>query len=103
MQVMVEMLVAAIEQAGSTEAGAVAKALAGERYDGRTLGGLHAGAWMRAADHQLMQPLVVSQMQRAGGPGVPFDVEGTGYGFKALRSLSAAQVEMPSSCHMPAF
>jgi branched-chain amino acid transport system substrate-binding protein len=103
MQVMVEMLVAAIEQAGSTEAGAVAKALAGERHDGRSLGGLHAGAWMRAADHQLMQPLVVSVMQRAGGPGVPFDVEGTGYGFKALRSFSAAQVEMPSSCRMAAF
>ncbi len=103
MQVMVEMLVTAIEQAGSTDAAAVAKALASERYDGRSLGGLHAGAWMRAGDHQLMQPLVVSVMQRAGGPGVPFGVEGTGYGFKPLRSLTAAQVEVPHSCRMPAF
>ncbi|MBK6854749.1 MAG: branched-chain amino acid ABC transporter substrate-binding protein [Burkholderiales bacterium] len=103
MQVMVEMLVTAIEQAGSTDAAAVAKALASERYDGRSLGGLHAGAWMRAGDHQLMQPLVVSVMQRAGGPGVPFGVEGTGYGFKPLRSLTATQVEVPHSCRMPAF
>ncbi|MEY2688599.1 MAG: hypothetical protein RL375_2797, partial [Pseudomonadota bacterium] len=65
--------------------------------------GLHAGASMRATDHQLMQPLVVSVMQRAGGTGVPFDVEGTGYGFKPLRSLTAAQVEMPTSCRMAAF
>jgi branched-chain amino acid transport system substrate-binding protein len=103
MQVMVEMLVAAIEQAGSTDAAAVAKALAGERYDGRTLGGLHAGAWMRVGDHQLMQPLVVSVMQRAGSPGVPFDVEGTGYGFKPLRNLTAVQAEMPHSCRMASF
>ncbi|MFY9514272.1 MAG: branched-chain amino acid ABC transporter substrate-binding protein, partial [Rubrivivax sp.] len=36
MQVMVEMLAAAIERAGSTEAVAVAKALEGARYDGAT-------------------------------------------------------------------
>ncbi|MEY4751695.1 MAG: hypothetical protein RIQ60_3909 [Pseudomonadota bacterium] len=103
MQVMVEMLVAAIEQAGSTEATAVARALAGARYDGRTLGGLHAGAWMRAADHQLQQPLVVSLMQRAGSPGVKLDVEGTGLGFKPLRSVDAAQAEMSHTCRMAEF
>jgi branched-chain amino acid transport system substrate-binding protein len=103
MQVMVEMLVAAIEQAGSTEAAAVARALAGARHDGRHLGGLHAGAWMRAGDHQLQQSLVVSLMQRAGSPGARFDVEGTGYGFKPLRSLDAAQAEMPHSCRMAGY
>ena len=65
MQVMVEMLAAAIERAGSTEAAAVARALEGARYDGATLGGLHQ-ATMRADDHQLQQPLVVSVMDRAG-------------------------------------
>ena len=67
MQVMVEMLAAAIERAGSTEAGAVARALEGLRYDGRTLGGLHSGS-MRAADHQFIQPLVVSVMDKLGAP-----------------------------------
>ncbi len=99
MQVMVEMLVAAIERAGGTEAAAVARALEGAHYDGRTLGGLHT-ATMRAADHQLQQPLVVSVMDRAGAPGVKHDVEGSGFGFRTLRRLDAAAVSQPHQCRM---
>jgi branched-chain amino acid transport system substrate-binding protein len=55
---------------------------------------------MRAGDHQFQQPLVVGVMERQGSPGVPFDVEGSGYGFKVVREISAAQAEMPSSCQM---
>jgi len=99
MQVMVEMLAAAIERARSTEAAAVAHALEGLSYDGATLGGLHR-ATMRAEDHQLQQPLVVSVMERAGTREVPHDVEGSGYGFKTLRRLDAAAVAQPSSCRM---
>jgi branched-chain amino acid transport system substrate-binding protein len=99
MQVMIEMLAAAIERAGSTEAGAVAKALEGAAYDGRTLGGLHA-ATMRAADHQLLQPLVVSVMERAGAPGVSHDIEGSGFGFRVLRRFDAAALAAPHQCRM---
>ncbi len=99
MQVMVEMLAAAIERAGSTEAAAVARALEGARYDGATLGGLHQ-ATMRADDHQLQQPLVVSVMDRAGAPGVPFDIEGSGFGFRTLRRLDAPAVAQPHQCRM---
>ena len=99
MQVMVEMLAAAIERAGSTEAAAVAKALEGMRYDGRTLGGLHTGT-MRSADHQFIQPLVVSVMDRLGAPGVRFDNEGSGYGFRTVRSFEARQTEQPHGCTM---
>ena len=99
MQVMVEMLAAAIERAGSTEAAAVATALEGMRYDGRTLGGLHTGT-MRAADHQFIQPLVVSVMERLGTPGVRYDNEGSGYGFRTLRSFEARQTEQPHGCTM---
>jgi branched-chain amino acid transport system substrate-binding protein len=42
-------------------------------------------------------------MRRAGDPGLPFDVEGSGYGFKPLRSFTTAQAEMPHSCHMALF
>jgi hypothetical protein len=42
---------------------------------------------MRAADHQLQQPLVVSVMERAGSPGVPFEVEGSDFGFADLAPL----------------
>jgi branched-chain amino acid transport system substrate-binding protein len=99
MQVMVEMLVAAIERAGSTEPSAVARALEGMAYDGRTLGGLHQGT-MRAADHQFIQPLVVSVMDRLGAPGVRVDNEGSGYGFRTLRAFDAHQTEQPHTCTM---
>ncbi len=99
MQVMVEMLAAAITRAGTAEATAVAHALEGAHYDGRTLGGLEQ-ATMRAADHQLQQPLVVSVMERAGTPGVPHDVEGSGFGFRTLRRFDAQAVTQPEQCRM---
>jgi branched-chain amino acid transport system substrate-binding protein len=108
MHVMVEMLAAAIERAGSTEAGAVARALSGARFDPpagdqgfdpATLGGLHS-AWMRPDDHQLQQPLVVSVMDRLGAPGVRHDVEGSGFGFRTVRRLAAHAVAQPHTCRM---
>ncbi len=99
LQFMVEMLVAAIERAGSAEAGAIAQALSGMTLDPRALGGLHAGA-MRAGDHQFQQPLVVSVMDRVGAPGVRHDVEGSGFGFRTVRRFEARELEMPHSCKM---
>lgn len=102
MQLMVEMLAAAIDRAGSAEAAAVARALEGARFDERTLGIPHA-AQMRAADHQLLQPLVVSVMDRAGAPGVPFDTEGSGFGFRTLRRFDAGALPAPHQCRMTRF
>jgi len=99
MQAMVEVLVAAMERARSSDPVAVARALEGLRFDGKTLGGVHQGL-MRAADHQFIQPLYVSVMERAGGAGVRFDNEGSGYGFRTLRFVAAAQAEQPSQCRM---
>ena len=99
MQVLVEMLAAAIEKAGSDEATAVARALEGAAFDARTLGGLHTAS-MRAADHQLQQPLVVSIMDKAGAPGVAHDVEGSGFGFRTLRRVEASAVAQPGGCRL---
>ena len=99
MHVMVEMLVAAIERAASTEAAVVARALEGARLDPTRLGGLHE-ATMRAADHQMQQALVVSVMERAPSPGVAHDVEGSGFGFRTIRRFPAATAEQPHSCKM---
>ena len=55
---------------------------------------------MRAADHQFQQPLVVGVMDRQGAPGVKFDVEGSGYGFRVIQSIPASRAEMPTSCKM---
>jgi branched-chain amino acid transport system substrate-binding protein len=99
MQVMIEMLAAAIERARSTEPAALARALEGASDDGATLGGL-ARASMRAADHKLQQPLLVSVMERAGSPGAQHDVESSGFGFRTLRRLEADAVTQPHSCRM---
>ena len=100
MQAMVELLVQAAEKARSAEPAAVARALEGLRLDASALGGMHEAS-MRAADHQLQQPLVVAVMDKVGTPGVKFDVEGSGYGFRPLRRFTPAQAELPTSCRMP--
>lgn len=97
--VMIEMLAAAIEAAGSTEAAAVARAL-----EGRTHRGEPYEATMRAEDHQILTPLTVSVMRRAGptaGRGAPtFDLEGSGFGFATERRFEAADTAMPHRCAM---
>ncbi len=97
---MIEMLVRAIEAAGSTDAVAVARALEGMRYgpdEGSPLGTV----LMRAADHQLMAPLVVSVMARQGSPDVRFDVEGSGFGFRTDLRVAPERTERPTRCRMP--
>jgi branched-chain amino acid transport system substrate-binding protein len=95
MQTMIAMLATAIEKAGTTEAAAVAKALEGARFRNA----FHE-ATMRAADHQLIQPLYVSVMRKMSDGNIRFDNEGSGYGFKTERYLSPAQTEMPTTCRM---
>ena len=99
MAVMVELLVAAMERADSTEAGAVARSLEGLSVADTPLRGLHQGR-MRAEDHQFIQPLVVSEMQRAGTSGTRFDVEGSGYGFRTVARFEPAQTVQPAHCRM---
>lgn len=95
MQLMIEALAQAIERAGSADTLAVARQL--EHADVSMAG---RRGRMRAGDHQFQQPLVVGVMDRQGAPGVPYDVEGSGYGFRVVREISAEQAAMPSSCRM---
>lgn len=92
---MIEALANAIDQARSADAPDVAFALehvsvsvAGQR------------GWMRPEDHQFQQPLEVGVMERKGTPGVPFDVEGSGYGFRVIREITAADAQQPHACSM---
>ncbi|MEI6661184.1 MAG: branched-chain amino acid ABC transporter substrate-binding protein [Comamonadaceae bacterium] len=106
MQLMVESLAQAVELAAkvgkvsvtTVDVVAVARALEQSRV---TLGG-QAG-FMREQDHQFQQPLVVGLMERQGVGGVKFDVEGSGYGFKVIKTLSASAAEQPSTCKMQRF
>jgi branched-chain amino acid transport system substrate-binding protein len=106
MQLMVESLAQALDLAAkagkvsvtTVDVVAVAKALEQSRV---TLGG-QAG-FMREQDHQFQQPLVVGVMERQGAGGVKFDVEGSGYGFKVIKTLSASAAEQPSTCKVQRF
>jgi len=95
MQMMIEALVLSIEKAGNSEPQAVAMQLENAQVQmvGQT-------GRMRAADHQFQQPLVVGMMAKQGDKGVKFDVEGSGYGFRVIRQLTAEQASRPTTCNM---
>ena len=95
MQMVIDALAQSIEKAGSIEAGAVAVQLekAVVTMAGQT-------GTMRAADHQFQQPLLVAQMGKLGDAGVKFDVEGSGYGFRVIKTIASDKAAMPTSCKM---
>jgi branched-chain amino acid transport system substrate-binding protein len=95
--VMIDMLAQAITRAGSADPLAVAKALEGMRYGYDN--GFHP-SWMRADDHQLIQPLYVMRMEKAGTPHVRYDNEGSGYGFRTVLSVTPEQTVPRSVCRM---
>jgi branched-chain amino acid transport system substrate-binding protein len=96
MQLMVEALTQAIERAGTLQAAAVAAQLEKATVN------LHGQQGrMRALDHQFQQQLMVGVMERQGSLGVKFDVEGSGYGFRVIKTIPATRAEQPSSCKMP--
>ena len=95
MQLMMETLAQSLEKAGVSDAAGVAAQMekATVNFSG------FKGA-MRAADHQFQQPLEVAIMGKQGTPGVKFDVEGSGYGFRVIKTISAQRAEQPTSCQM---
>ena len=95
MQLMVEAFAQSTEKAGQTEPMAVALQLENAEV---SMAGQRGK--MRAMDHQFQQPMVVAMMAKQGGPDVPFDVEGSGYGFKIIRQFKAQELELPSVCKM---
>lgn len=101
MQLMVEALAQSMEAAAKAGATGVpdAQAIALQMEKVQVSLGGQSGA-MRAQDHQFQQPLVVGVMERQGTPGVKFDVEGSGYGFRIAKSLSAKAAEMATTCKM---
>jgi branched-chain amino acid transport system substrate-binding protein len=95
MPLMIEMLGNAMQKAGSADPTAVARALEGMKLDT----GFQTTE-MRAADHQVIQPLYVIEMDKAGTRGVRFDNEGSGFGFRTLLKIPAANTAMPTTCQM---
>jgi branched-chain amino acid transport system substrate-binding protein len=101
MQLMVEALVQALEAAPPSRAGQAldVAAVAAQLEKAHVALGGQSGS-MRAADHQFQQPLVVGLMEHQGAPGVKFDVEGSGYGFRVVKTLTAQAAQQPTTCKM---
>ncbi|MES2414902.1 MAG: branched-chain amino acid ABC transporter substrate-binding protein [Pseudomonadota bacterium] len=95
MQLMIEAIAQGIEKAGTTDSTAVATQL--EKVAVSLAG---RQGTMRAADHQFQQPLEVALMGKQGAPGVKFDVEGSGYGFRIIKTIAAERASQPQSCKM---
>jgi len=90
----IAMLSAAMAQAKSTNAVAVAKAMSGLTFKG--FGG---ESEMRKSDHQLLQPLYITEWRKADAK-VPYSVENTGWNFQEVKAIPAFQAATPTSCQM---
>lgn len=92
---VVEMLAAAIESAQSSDPHKVARALEGMRYTGPT-----GESWMRAEDHQMLAPLYIMSFVKVGRPGVRYDAEGTGFGWRTDTLIAARDTAPQMRCVM---
>jgi branched-chain amino acid transport system substrate-binding protein len=99
MQLMLESLSQAVERAPK-KGGAIDLIAVGAELERASVSFGGQTGVMRASDHQFQQSLVVGVMERAGTPGVKFDVEGSGYGFKVVKTIAAAAAEQPTTCKM---
>ncbi len=85
------MLSKAMEKAGTENIIGIAKALEGMEYETP-----YGKVYMRAEDHQLIQPQFISTYS----DGVERDVENTGFGFKTDLRIPAEASALPTSCKM---
>jgi len=93
MRLGIGMLVAAMEKAGSADPARVAPVLSNIRYSD------DAGeVTMRADNHQLIQPLFISTLVKAGTEGAEIDVEKTGLGFRTDTRIEGADTSMATTC-----
>ena len=89
------MLLAAMRQAKSTDPKKVAYALEGMTYKS-PIGEVQ----MRKTDHQLQAPLFLGIWAKQGTKGVKYDAENTGYGFRSEVVWDSYVSSQPTSCQM---
>ena len=92
---VVEMLAGALDKAGTSHPIKVAFALEGLKYAGPS-----GPSFMRAEDHQMIAPLFILSLVKAGQPGVMYDEEKTGYGWKTEAFIDAKETIPPVRCRM---
>lgn len=95
MRIGIGMLAAAMEKAGSTDPAKVAPVLSNLRFSD------DAGeVYMRPDNHQLIQPLFISTLVKAGTEGAELDVERTGLGFRTDTRIEGADTSMSTTCKL---
>ena len=88
-------LAKAIDLAKADDAKSIAAHLEGikvEAFDG-------GDAWMRKDDHQFFSNLYIGSFGPLD-PGAKFDEEGTGWGWKTVGTVKAADTVLPTTCKM---
>jgi branched-chain amino acid transport system substrate-binding protein len=90
-----QLLARAMTQARSDDPMKVALALENMRFAGPT-----GEVWMRPEDHQLMMPLFQTVFKRAGRPGVKYDAERTGFGWKTEGKVDTMANVPPLLCRV---
>jgi branched-chain amino acid transport system substrate-binding protein len=91
----IDMLAKAIDQAKSDDPLAVARALEGMKYEGDS-----GEAYMRADNHQLVQPLFISTLVKANDKDVKFDIMKSGLAFRTDAGIDGKDTVMPTTCKM---
>jgi branched-chain amino acid transport system substrate-binding protein len=90
-----QLVARAMTQAQSTDPMKVALALESMRFAGPT-----GDVWMRPEDHQLMMPVFQTVFTRAGQPGVKYDAERTGFGWKTEGKVETMDNLPPVLCRV---
>jgi branched-chain amino acid transport system substrate-binding protein len=88
------LMAQAIANAKSADPVRVAAAMSGLKVQG-----FNGEIEMRRADHQLQQPMVISEWRRATSQ-IPYSVENTGFNFQTIKAIPAFVASTPTSCQM---
>jgi len=90
----IALLAAGMAAAKSVDPVAVAKAMSGIKFMG-----FNGEVEMRRTDHQLQQPMVISEWHKADAKN-PYSVENTGFNFVSIKAIPAFVASTPTSCQM---
>jgi branched-chain amino acid transport system substrate-binding protein len=89
----VNALALAIEKAKSADPVKVAPVLENLRFEDDS-----GEVYIRADNHQLVQPLYISTLVKSGGKDAKADVEKTGLGFRTDARIEGADTVMATTC-----
>ncbi|MEQ1880196.1 MAG: branched-chain amino acid ABC transporter substrate-binding protein [Burkholderiales bacterium] len=90
-----EMLAKAMNETKSVDPLKIARALEGMKHQSDT-----GEVWMRADDHQLMQPIYIATFTKVDGKEVKIDAENTGFGWKTDMRVDTKDTVMATTCKM---